>query len=611
VNGETNMSEPNNEETQAMSEARKKLNCELTLLDVAGERLFIIPQGTHNGIGGVTEKVELIKASSVISQLQTKPYVLRPEGILKLPKHGDVGEIQREAMALEFSRILGLQTTRSKIVNHNNTPALYIPFDEITLLRDVSHGKTFTDPWSSKRYLHYSTLKPVGEGLQSNTIINDLGEGLGLLYLCSDTDAIGGYNQNKALKANRLYVFDQVFSLTDKFKLDSGLTLIPSALTRHTRHDRGRNRTLIEDASIESKYLALMNILKNKHHLLTYCNAQIGFYCQALHRQNNKNTRELLKNAEQVRKKLIERIDAIPKIVPKIPKKLYIKPCFILEKLMNKPILFANDGRPFRYPWTRRNYLRIQAVTPEANNTMLRIQFNATIPADVVSFLNSLGIKSVMDGTYLRIEADDLLTLPENPFFPPPTQDYFSTEKLSLLKNSYADDPQNDKILQLIQHYKQHDKLTQEKKLKLLTQTDAELRIALQKANNKGFAQHLLNDMQFEICKQLMNLTPEISRDQLHEAWQAALKMDQVSQFNKVFMYGVVSNKTHVFREYLDQWVKQTKQITDHPSAVKASHDINILSDRFLKRMAQEEAGTIKQTLVNLTRQNANKPHLN
>ena len=237
--------------------------------------------------GGVTEKISLIALESVHSQLTNlnnsvltsvssylkgrADFKLNTEAILKLPKHGKIEEVQREAMALNISRTLGLTTTQLTMVMHNNQPALFVPFDRIKLLNKFASGqiKKANFGFSNQTYSHYSIINAIGSGLQADKFIEDFGKAIGFIYICSDPDAIGGYIQNKALiDSELLYIFDQVFMPNDKLGLDSRLSLQPIQLIlKHSRHGQGRNRSLIEDSSMVQKFNSILQ-LQQKRQLL-------------------------------------------------------------------------------------------------------------------------------------------------------------------------------------------------------------------------------------------------------------------------------------------------------------------------------------------------------
>ena len=343
--------------------------------------------------GGVTEKVSLVRLAKVTEQLgrlrdtdvadvdayiaHRGNYKLSTEAILKLPKHGSIEEVQRESMALNISRILHLDTTSSSMVSHNGKPALFVPFENIRLLKDFAQGKTFTPFGSSKSYEHYSTINPVGEGVQGDSFVEDFGNALGLFYICSDPDSIGGYNQNKALRDNRsLFIFDQVVMPSDKLKLDSRISLQPDDIIMgHTRHGRGRNRTLIEDSSFTAKFDSIVEILRQQERIYKYANRTIALYTNEIERINrdlgrlhtplqDKELKEqkaqfgaLLKDAINLREAVKSRIDKIGTTLPRRSRDLSnndICQALVLEKLVHNPRLFTDLGRPYKNPWTTR-----------------------------------------------------------------------------------------------------------------------------------------------------------------------------------------------------------------------------------------------------------------
>ena len=633
-----------------------KLN-QLQKMNIDGKTYYTLAESA----GGVTEKVSLIDEATVLSKLATlnnselstdsfntnevhKTFKLSTNAILKLPKHGvidailkspnrgKVTEVQHESMALQMSRILGLTTTQSTLVNYNNKPALFVPFDNIRLLSDVATGKTMHAALSSKTYTHYSTLNPVGAGLQANPIIDDLGHSIGLFYLCSDTDAIGGYNQNKALKGNHLFVFDQVFSLDDKLGLDSRLSMQPTKwLTKHTRHDQGRNRMVIEDSSIDTKFKALMDLKGKRGELKDYCSQIINNHQQTLamlqqeKRQGKdvqadiKLTKTLLRDAKKVLVKLEQRLDKIDTIFPKIKGSLsnsasFLKPTLILEKVLNRPVLFASDGRPYRNPWTQRNPLRATNISEDADPNFVRIRFNKSIPLDVLDLLRK---KTGHDDSptrswfkTIRILKDDLMKLQENIYFPEHDKDfdpnaktthYLDIDDLKLIKKGYQGRC-NENVIDLIKYYNSSMlKFTDENKLQCINAVESKLIELKEKSDDKGFIQHILKKYHLDVQQKLQALMPEEQKPKnIDEAFKAALKLDQVSVFNQVVNQAIRHDKLNdrVFTDFLETCISQANNITDHASAIESSQDINKLSATTLieiKKVNPQLTQTYKQ----------------
>ena len=604
-----------------------KLNL-LQKMNVDGKTYYTLAESA----GGATEKVSLVDEATVSEKLKKltdtvlsiesyhearKTFKLSTNAFLKLPKHGKVTEVQRESMALAISRIIGLTTTKSTDVMYNGNPAIFIPFDKITELSQFATGKTMQgfDPKKLKKvtYSHYSTLNPVGEGLQTNSVIDDLGKSIGLFYLCSDTDAVGGYNQNKALKANSLFVFDQVFSLDDKLGLDSRLSMQPTKwLTKHTRHDQGRNRTVIEDASIDTKYNALMQLKEKKSELDEYCAQIISEHKKTLSTlqqmkrkgKNVKNeinlTKKLLNDAQKVLKKLDQRIDKIDTIFPKIKgnianSKSLLKPTLILEKLLNKPVLFASDGRPYRNPWTQRNSLRATNMSEDADPNYVRIRFNKSVPLDMLELLRQ---KTGHDDSptrswfkTVRILKSDLIKLQENVYFPEHGKDfepnsktinYLDIAELDLIKQGYGAGGRGD-IIKIVKAFDELYTLKSSlgSKLILIEAMEQELNSLKNQATEKGFGQHVIKKFHMDVQQKLQALMKDEQKPKnITEAFSAALKLDQISIFNHVVNKAIGQGKLQdpAFTDFLEACIAQANNVTDHASAINNSHAIKELS---------------------------------
>jgi hypothetical protein len=587
--------------------------------------------------GGVTEKVCLIDEGTLLEKLKIpinletlsvndyqdarQAFKLSTNAIIKLPKYkfptgGDITEVQRESMALDMSRILGLTTTKSTLLDYQGKPAVFVPFDTIQLLSEVATGKTMHAALSSKTYSHYSTLNPVGEGLQANPIIDDLGKSIGLFYLCSDTDAIGGYNQNKALKGNSLFVFDQVFSLDDKLGLDSRLSMQPTKwFTKHTRHDQGRNRTVIEDSSIDTKFAALTQLKEKRTELQRYCNGIISGHRETLKKQRDekalksdiKATRKLLNDAIKVSKKVTSRLDKIDDVFPKIKgdKKTFealLKPTLMLEKLCNKPVLFSNDGRPFRNPWTQRNALRATSISTDANPDYVRVRFNKSVPLDVLELLRKkTGHNDSPTRSWfktVRILKSDLEALKENTFFPElrlefdpevKTTDYLDLDDLTIIKQGYGAGGRGD-VINTVKAFNDlySKKPLDSSKLVLIEAMEKELKSKTDNLADKGFGQHVLKKFHLDAQQKLQKLMPiEEKPDNINEAFKAALTLDQVSGFNRVVNCAIGKEKLQdpVFLKFLDKCIEHAASVTDHSSAKANSQVIQSLATETITQL--------------------------
>ena len=576
-------------------------------------------------VGGATEKLSLIDAASLRTKLQwlvdnatdvsiknyhevRGQFKLSTQAILKLPKHGNVLEVQREKMALDISSLLGLQTTNATLMDYKGEPALFVPFDKITLLHEVARGKTMHAHLGSlKDYLHYSTINSVGEGLQANAWMSEFGHSLGLFYLCSDTDAIGGYNQNKALKDNQLYIFDQVISPDDKFRLDSRLSMKPTKfITHHTRHDQGRNRTLIEDSSIKSKFQALTALQRKRREIGQYCDRVIDGHKKTLHdlsvalkqpiskdkKKQLRHKRELdtalLHDAEKIKTKLLQRIDEIDDVLPKSAvEPIVIQQTLLLEKMLNHPVLFTEDGRSYRNPWTDENRIKVLAI--ENRNDVIHIRLNAAIPEDIINMIQrQMGVQrgdSWLDSKKeLNIPKNVLLALQESTLFPEhelrfdEKKNYLNVDDLNVIWQGYEDEHHHD-ILDLIEAYHVRSSQNATEVLDNIETTEKALNLMQEHLQHKGFIKHVLRKFQFDVQQKLQRMVPEDGiRETIQQAFNAALKLDQVSSFNHVILEALYQRKLNepVFLDYLKTCINASQAATDHFSALKQSETIRV-----------------------------------
>ncbi|MDX1838061.1 hypothetical protein DIZ81_09415 [Legionella taurinensis] len=629
----------------------KKFTSQLTLLEDLHKinQLKIIQIPNENGAafnycelaesaGGVTEKVSLISLSKVTSQLTTlvttapttvqdyldhrNDYKLSTQAILKLPKHGKIEEVQRESLALNFSRLSGLDTTQSSMVMYNGKPTLFVPFDDIRLLKDFAHGKVFKSGLTgSQTYEHYSTIDPVGSGLQSNVFIQDFGKSLGVFYLCSDPDFVGGYNQNKALRNSKsLFMFDMVVMPGDKLKLDSRLSLQPNEfLVKHTRHGQGRNRTLIEDSAFHEKFNSLLTVMRNENRMLAYLDLTISRHAahieqlkKSLDNATSSQAKEikseikqvaaLQKDAELIRQSVKNRISRIPETFPGSEKISYngMAKGLILEKLLNNPALFNDEGRPYRNPWTYRNETQLTYMKflpgQDHNGDKVLLAFSSIIPPQMVSFIKRHGAPSLtivphrneFELTHMTISVKELAALQETMLYPEthlegllPT-DYLNLSDLQAIGNAYGEGHRT-RIISLMQEYKQFmaqtgvNEPSVQSKLKAINSVDADLLEFINTAKDKGFAMHVRKKMQFDIQQQLRGMIPAKELpDNLDEAFSAALKLDQINTFNRVMETAIETKKWNSpeFKKFLQACINQYQGATDHHLAIDASRNV-------------------------------------
>lgn len=589
--------------------------------------------------GGVTEKISLIQLATVKQQLgqlsardgltvdnyneERGQYKLSTQAIIKLPKHGKIVEVQREAMALNISRLLGLDTASSTSVSYKDLPGLFVPFDSIRLLNEFATGKTFTAGlgFDGQTYTHYSTINPVGEGIQSDRFVNDFGNFLGLLFLSSDTDAIGGYNQNKALRdARSLYVFDLVVMDTHKFKLDSRLSLEPDQFfMKHTRHGQGRNRTLIEDSTMVTKYASLMQLKELGDKILQYANQislRHNLRVEAIKRQLTsvvseetrgqlitelKNIEILEKDAENIRVKMQERIKQINDALPKTTGTIStdeVRQALILEKMVHNPVLFSDDARPYKNPWTYRQSNTVESIN-NLDNGSVQITFSSKVPVNMVDFIkrhgggDSIVMASpkvmTISKAHLNALREDML-YPEHTLGLVPETDYLAPADLAIIKDAYKEG-NGVQILTTINEYQTEmndiDHSSADK-IASIAKTESDLNVCIRTAKDKGFGMHALKKFHFDAQQQLQKLmNPAHIPGNLNQAFAAALKLDRTSAFNSVVREAVALNKLTdpQFTGFLTACIQKEAAATNHIEAQRESLALSVDAQRVINHL--------------------------
>lgn len=644
----------------------KRLNIFLDLNNINGLKRIRIPQDNglaltyctlQENIGGVTEKITLMSLTNVKKQLrhlcnraeglsvadyhtERGQYKLSTQAIIKLPKHGTIQEVQHEAMALNISRLMGLDTTSTTTITYNGHPALFIPFDEIQLLSDFSLGKTFYAWLVGKSYTHYSTIKTIGEGIQADCFIDDFGDAFALLYLCSDTDAIGGNCQNKALRnAKSLYIFDQSLMDTHKFILDSRMCLIPGGfLKKHTRHGLGRNRTIIEDSSMHTKFESIIKLQAIGNKILQYITHTIlqhQHQAARIKRQFKKPlstekqsqlTSELSdlvlleKDAEALRAMMIERLAAIDDVLPQTVGNIdlpMIRNALIFEKLIHNPILYSDDGRPFKNPWTYRQQNKLKQVE-ELNNGLIQLTFNDKVPSAMIDFMirrgggDSITITSSKTVTLSKVQLtalrEDLLH-PEYRLVLDPAINYLEPIDLASIKLAYKTGNRTY-IMYTINCYREKmrcDTISVDEKLKCIVETEEQLRELIVTAHDRGFGMHVIKKFFFDAQQQLQRLMPPLKvPEKLNDAFSAALKLDRVSEFNAVVLEAIKHDKIsdQQFLNFLDECLQRANAATNYTKAGQESLELSNKAKEVIRQLEVIRMPFITQLLASCPHQN-------
>lgn len=625
----------------------KRLNILLDLNKINELKRINIPQDNgatlaycilQENVGGVTEKISLISLEKVKKQLhclckraeglsveayhaEREHYKLSTQAIIKLPKHGNIKEVQHEAMALNISRLLGLDTAAATTISHNEHPGLFIPFEEIRLLSEFSLGKTFYAWLAGKTYTHYSTIKPLGEGIQADYFIEDFGRALGLLYLCSDTDAIGGNCQNKALRnAKSLFIFDQSLMDTDKFILDSRMCLIPGDfLRKHTRHGLGRNRTIIEDSSMYSKFESIMQLRSIGDKIIQYINHIAWQHHQQASRikrqfkkplsteKQSQLTSELSdlmvleKDAEALQTRVLERLEAIDNILPQTAGDIDsfgIRQALIFEKLLHNPILFSDDGRAFKYPWTHRQQNKIKKVE-DLGNDLIQLTFSEKVSVAMLDFIkrrsgaDSITNTSAKSVTLSKIHfaalREDTLH-PEHQLVLNPTMNYLDPADLGVIKDAY-NMGNRTYIMSTIASYSKKmkcDTASTDEKLKCIIETEERLRELIITAHDRGFGMHVFKKFFFDAQQQLQKMISPVKFPvRLNDAFTAALKLDRVSEFNAVVLEAIKHDKItdQQFTNFLDECILKASTATNYLQAQEKSQELSGIAKKVIHQL--------------------------
>lgn len=595
----------------------KKIN-ELNPMSIPGEgnRPKRVYCHLAESAGGVTEKLSLVSMDRVQTQLgqlgaasdittldaymqQRARFQLNTEAILKLPKHKDIREVQREAMALNSSRRLGLDTAESSMVRFNNQPALFVPFAPIQLLQDFAQGETFQAVSMSRQsYQHYATLNTVGEGMEANQHIDDFGHALGLFVISQDPDAIGGYIQNKGLIGGKsLFIFDQVIMGKDKMGLDSRLSLQPTEfLMKHTRHGQGRNRTLIEDSSMLAKFDSLMKLKAQAPVLYNDAQRCIDDHNDtilALQQSKSPEAQAMIRDLRILRDDAVllrdtvdRRIRELETIFPRRNETVTdeeLRQSLILEKLTHKPVLFTDSGRPYRNPWTQRHNNPVQSIRNVPGTDHFELTFKDRVDADTVAFINESGCPSLkqVSPNRLTLTRADLLALNETMLNPEhqsrldPERSYLRLGDLRRLQKAYKAEDRED-IINLVKTWHRQKNIPGNE-LKALQALENGLLEAARTSRNPGFAKHVLKKYHMEAQKEMQKLIhdPEV-REQVNAAFHAARTLDRSGDFNRLLRDVIDHGKTQSteFRQTLAVCVGMADEAKNHHEAQTASRGL-------------------------------------
>ena len=391
-----------------------------------------------DSVGGVTKKTCLIDRESLILQLKNLAEMtnlddlerneIQINAILKHPKAGKDTEVQREAIGLEIARKLGFNAvTESTMVNHDTGngmhPCLFVPFGEMDLLTKKidnaasSHGRLKED---------------------ESKIVEDFGKYAGFFALCSDPDFIGKKGQNKGVtrgsEPKRLYIFDQVFMTDKNLSLDRSFNLVPTNILSKmpnfiARHYMGRNKSVVNDSSLEEKITGVMNILQKKEDIQEMFKGVIQ-----THKDKKDNVSQTLhKDAKQCLKSFNERVAGFEKLFPLVKvkgetKKVgelikdknddalnLLKQSMLVGQLINKPQMRDKKGKPYRAPFLNNPATHVKSISISDDGEQVTIcfarKFGKPLSEKKMGTLKTLGFAVASDGKSATISKEELLKL--------------------------------------------------------------------------------------------------------------------------------------------------------------------------------------------------------
>lgn len=327
----------------------------------------------------------------------------------------------------------------------------------------------------------------------------------------------------------------------------------------------------------------------------------------------------LLEDAKKIKIKTIERIDNISSVLPKMDDSLKNQPelqksTLILEKWLNKPVSFASDGRPYRNPWTQRNTNQVQKIANDKNSDYVIIQFNKNISKDMLDMIKRQTGSDIQlttnywmrSNTALRVKKSDLLAFKENSLLPEreaikSSAQYLNADDLNVIKQGYPANRDNEKIIAVIKAFNEKQNKTSQTMTSTLasfSETEQQLREIIAKSADKGFGKHVLTKFQFDVQQRLQNMAPAGMREKINDAFNAAIKLDQISTFNTVVAKHAHDNtlSSDKFSIFLNTCNAMSEQAINHGAALENSRALTQTLSGPIATPIEETIDTAKTT---------------
>lgn len=567
-------------------------------IEVLGEIYYTLPLDDSDM--GASEKIPLISKDSFEKSIENGTE-LEANAMLKLPKNKVTTQVQSEGMAIGIaSQALGLNATKATMVCFNDKPALFVPFDPMIPLKKFAAGDVKIERKKRTDY-EDSSLNPLGPGLSANVFANDFGSAFGLTYLTGDSDGMGGANQNKGLIGRELYIFDQAITGHDNmfaknlFTIDSRLRQKPKPLASLSRHTKGRNFSLLEDANIAEKFDSLNEEKCEK--TIKYINEVINGLKKDIdnvpeHLKDQHLT--LIKSAENALETVQSRIDNYKKMLPATinVEPNTIKNALILENILNNPRLYSLTGRPYRSLFCNNEHSLKITNLETVNTTDVKISFNKNLNMSTLARINRhLGETNIKyDSKTNSLEINkELLTNLENVFYPENDMNlnhemnYLDNNDSKIITKAY-----NNSDHYLVKLFKKYNEiknkdLSDQTTISLLDAVRNKLNATLQNSNKDlGFNMHMIKRFEFETQKELQkiflknnNLDEKKSLMEIqNQAFSSAIKLDCIQEYNKACLHAAKNiNDPAIQQSMLELMIKYSHLTYGHHDLAHATID--------------------------------------
>lgn len=525
-------------------------------------------------IGGVTKKIGLCELKSLreqLAEIDTKDVVslkvayqmngsllaIGCQAMFKYPKKDDIKELLREALALNLSRTLGLETTRFQVVEVQGKPSLFIPFDKITLLSQLASGeiKKADFGFSGKEYQEHSLMNPLAEGIFPEHVTDDFGKAFALFFLCNDPDFIGGELQNKAMLNNGLYVFDLLFKESTYLQADADFHLNPNgALAALSRHTCGRNRLLINDSDHTTKLRSVRRVLQLHKR---------GFFSQIFAKARDDIQQGYIATEVDVLMGCMDKLEAtLGKRIEQL--KLLASPVELDKGLaafnskrklflyaINAGCWYNDDGKPYRYPFVEKSVVSSERFGLESNDNVVLYLDGLTEERRVFirRRCKAAGITCELNDNTIRMKKAELETFELEEFYPEFNQAvslrarYLVEADWVYFQKQYAASEHHQQMLDIMKGFCQ-DRTTADVPVRVKLTIDNIVAIdeLIKRYGLDGFSAHLRRQLLLDTL-QFILLSQKTNYPELTQVVTQVIQYDCALLFCHLFLYAMFNQQ--------------------------------------------------------------------